>query len=78
MLLYQNRTTAFAAFFALVCCATSSGAQAPNISTISAAEHGLGASPLHMVAGHGRLTVGVARDSDIAVLTWPSLLAATN
>ena len=43
-----------------------------QVSPISVVEHGLGASPLHMVAGHGRLTVGVTRESDIAVLSWPT------
>jgi GH15 family glucan-1,4-alpha-glucosidase len=43
-----------------------------QVSPISIVEHGLGASPLYMVAGHGRLTVGVTRESDIAVLAWPT------
>lgn len=40
-------------------------------STISLIEHAFGASPVHMVAGHGRLTAGVTREGDIAVLAWP-------
>jgi len=44
----------------------------PRPSALSAVEHALGASPVHRVAGHGRLTVGVARDGDLAVLAWPS------
>lgn len=44
----------------------------PRPVAISAVEHALGASPIHRVAGHGRLTVGIARDADLAVLTWPS------
>ncbi len=39
---------------------------------ISVVEHALGASPVQMMTGHGRLTAGITRDGDIAVLTWPS------
>ncbi|MEI8257914.1 MAG: hypothetical protein WCJ30_19735, partial [Deltaproteobacteria bacterium] len=42
-----------------------------QVSPLSVVEHALGASPVYMVAGHGRLTVGVTRESDIAVLAWP-------
>ena len=44
----------------------------PRPSPVSAIEHALGASPVHMVAGHGRLTAGITADGDVAVLTWPS------
>lgn len=44
----------------------------PRPVALSAVEHALGASPVHMVAGHGRLTAGITRDGDVAVLTWPS------
>ncbi len=42
-----------------------------QVSPLSVVEHALGASPVYMVAGHGRLTVGVTRESDLAVLAWP-------
>jgi MYXO-CTERM domain-containing protein len=44
----------------------------PRPTALSAVEHALGASPVHRVAGHGRLTVGIARDGDLAVLAWPT------
>ncbi len=44
----------------------------PRPIALSAVEHALGASPVHRVVGHGRLTAGVTRDADIAVLTWPT------
>ena len=44
----------------------------PRPVAISAVEHALGASPIHMVAGHGRMSLGVTRKGDVAVLTWPS------
>lgn len=40
-------------------------------SAVSLIEHAFGASPVHMVVGHGRLTAGVTREGDIAVLAWP-------
>ncbi len=52
--------------------ATSVAAAQPRPVALSAVEHALGASPLHMVAGHGRLSAGITRDGDVAVLTWPS------
>ena len=58
---------------ALVALTFGAGAVAqPRPIALSAVEHALGASPVHRVAGHGRLTVGVTRDADLAVLTWPS------
>lgn len=60
-----------APLLALLVAAASAHAQ-PRPVALSAVEHALGASPLHMVAGHGRLTAGVTRDGDLAVLTWPS------
>ena len=60
-----------APLLALLLSAATSRAQ-PRPVALSAVEHALGASPLHMVAGHGRLTAGVTRDGDLAVLTWPS------
>lgn len=56
---------------ALLLAATAAAAQ-PRPVALSAVEHALGASPVHMVAGHGRLSAGVTRDGDLAVLTWPS------
>jgi len=56
---------------ALALVAPSLAAQ-PRPVAISAVEHALGASPIHRVAGHGRLTVGIARDADLAVVTWPT------
>ena len=44
----------------------------PRPAALSAVEHALGASPVHRVAGHGSLTVGVTREGDLAVLAWPS------
>ncbi len=44
----------------------------PRPIALSAVEHALGASPVHRVVGHGRLTAGVTRDADLAVLTWPT------
>lgn len=52
--------------------ATAASTAQPRPVALSAVEHALGASPVHMVAGHGRLTAGVTRDGDLAVLTWPS------
>ncbi|MDO9019341.1 MAG: MYXO-CTERM sorting domain-containing protein [Deltaproteobacteria bacterium] len=60
-----------APLLALLLAAATAHAQ-PRPVALSAVEHALGASPLHMVAGHGRLTAGVTRDGDLAVLTWPS------
>lgn len=50
----------------------SSASGQPRAIALSAVEHALGASPIHRVAGHGRLSVGITRDADLAVLTWPS------
>lgn len=63
--------TRAASVLALVLAATTAAAQ-PRPVALSAVEHALGASPLHMVAGHGRLSAGITRDGDVAVLTWPS------
>ena len=60
-----------ASLLSLLCLATPAAAQ-PRPVAISAVEHALGASPLHMVAGHGRVSLGVTREGDVAVLTWPS------
>ncbi|MBI5513414.1 MAG: hypothetical protein HY909_06565 [Deltaproteobacteria bacterium] len=58
--------------FPLAALALAQGALAqPRPVATSAIEHALGASPIAMVAGHGGLTAGVARDSDLAVLAWP-------
>ena len=35
-------------------------------------EHILGATNSHAIAGSGGLTIGVSRDGDLTVLTWPS------
>jgi len=60
-----------ASLLSLLCLAAPAAAQ-PRPVAISAVEHALGASPLHMVAGHGRVSLGVTREGDVAVLTWPS------
>ncbi|MDB4932218.1 MAG: hypothetical protein JWM10_4702, partial [Myxococcaceae bacterium] len=52
--------------------ATAAAAAQPRPVALSAVEHALGASPVRMVAGHGRLTAGVTAEGDVAVLTWPS------
>jgi hypothetical protein len=52
--------------------ATTAAAAQPRPVALSAVEHALGASPVRMVAGHGRLSAGVTADGDLAVLTWPS------
>jgi len=67
----MSRRARLAPLLALLLAAATSHAQ-PRPVALSAVEHALGASPLHMVAGHGRLTAGVTRDGDLAVLTWPS------
>ncbi|MBI2895890.1 MAG: hypothetical protein HYY06_20200 [Deltaproteobacteria bacterium] len=41
-------------------------------SMIDIVEHAFGASNVHAISGNGRLTVGVSREGDITVLTWPS------
>ncbi len=58
------------AALAVLVVARSAHAQPRPLAT-SAIEHALGASPVYMLAGHGRLTVGVTREGDVAVLTWP-------
>lgn len=65
-----KRTLAFV-LAALLTHAAAAPAQ-PRPVAISAVEHALGASPIHMVAGHGRVSLGVTREGDVAVLTWPS------
>ncbi len=67
-MIHRART---APVLALLLANTVASAQ-PRPVALSAVEHALGASPVHMVAGHGRLTAGVTRDGDLAVLTWPS------
>lgn len=57
---------------ALVLLAARVAVAQPRPVAISAVEHALGASPIHMVAGHGRMSLGVTREGDVAVLTWPS------
>lgn len=39
---------------------------------VDAIEHYLGASNVQAISGNGRLTIGVSRDGDLTVLTWPS------
>jgi len=41
-------------------------------SVVDAIEHYLGASNVHAISGNGRLTIGVSKDGDLTVLTWPS------
>lgn len=60
-----------ASLLSLLSLAAPAAAQ-PRPVAISAVEHALGASPIHMVAGHGRVSLGVTREGDVAVLTWPS------
>ncbi|MEE2644751.1 MAG: hypothetical protein VYD19_07440, partial [Myxococcota bacterium] len=37
-----------------------------------AVERIFGASNVNAITGHGRLSVGLSRDGDLTVLTWPS------
>jgi hypothetical protein len=41
-------------------------------SVVDAIEHYFGASNVHAISGNGRLTIGVSREGDLTVLTWPS------
>lgn len=41
-------------------------------SAIDSIEHLLGASNVHAITGHGRLTLGVSRDGDLSVMVWPN------
>lgn len=66
----MNRRTLASVLAALESVVFAASAHA-QVSPLSVVEHALGASPVYMVAGHGRLTVGVTRDSDLAVLAWP-------
>jgi hypothetical protein len=45
---------------------------AQNGTGIDAQENVFGATNIHAVTGHGRMSVGVSRDGDITVLSWPS------
>ncbi len=44
---------------------------APAQTGIDAQENLFGATNINAVTGHGRLTVGVSRDGDVTVLSWP-------
>lgn len=50
----------------------SSGQRAHAHSLLDGMEHVFGATNVHAVSGHGRLTIGVARDGDLTVLAWPN------
>ena len=41
-------------------------------SQIDGVEHFFGATNIHAVSGHGRLTIGVSQDGDLTVLAWPT------
>ncbi|MBW2523467.1 MAG: hypothetical protein JRI23_04805 [Deltaproteobacteria bacterium] len=41
-------------------------------SSLDMVEHILGTSNVNAITGHGRLTVGVSRDGDLSVLSWPN------
>jgi hypothetical protein len=49
----------------------SSSAQARFGSGIDAMENIFGATNINAVTGHGRLTVGVSKEGDLTVLSWP-------
>lgn len=52
--------------------ATLAGARLAHSHEIDMIEHISGATNIHAVAGAGGLTIGVSRDGDLTVLTWPS------
>ncbi len=41
-------------------------------SRLDAVEHIFGATNIHAITGHGRLTVGLSAEGDVTVLTWPN------
>ena len=47
-------------------------AAAGNGTGIDAQENVFGATNIHAVTGHGRLTAGISRDGDVTVLSWPN------
>lgn len=57
---------------ALLACLWSSFAFANNGTGIDAQENVFGATNVHAITGHGRLTAGVSQDGDITVLSWPN------
>lgn len=48
------------------------GGDARAHSVVDAIEHYLGASNVHAISGNGRLTIGVSKDGDLTVMSWPS------
>ena len=57
---------------ALVAFLSTSLAHAAAPTRIDMIEHIFGATAVHAVSGHGRLTIGVAQDGDLTVLAWPT------
>ena len=62
------RTAAFVG--AVLLCAGSAAAN--NGTGLDAQENVFGATNIQAVTGHGRLTVGISRDGDVTVLSWPN------
>ena len=51
---------------------TTSDGDAHAQSSLDMVEHILGTSNVNAITGHGRMAVGVSRDGDVSVLSWPN------